>query len=66
MNAPQGPKSGFGKETTLQDYMDRIAWETWARDQQKELGYQALADAHELARVSYQETMEKKFPSTNG
>lgn len=61
--APAGPTSGFGRETTVADIDARIAWERWAAEEQRRVGHEALAGAHDLSRVAYEELRERKVAS---
>lgn len=61
--APKGPASGFGKETTREDYLARIEWERWAAAGQRKTGHEALAMAHDLARVAYEDVLVRKMNS---
>jgi hypothetical protein len=63
--APPGPASGFGKEATKTDIRRRIIWETWAAGEQRRLGQNALADAHDLTRVSYEDKLKKHESGSN-
>lgn len=58
--APPVPASGFGKETSPADIRARITWEKWAADEQRRIGNNALAQAHDLTRVAYEEYLQKK------
>lgn len=59
-SAPPGPSSGFGHETSADDMRARIAWETWAAAEQRKSGHEALAQGHDLARVSYEDLLAKR------
>lgn len=58
--APNGPACGFGREITFDDIRARIEWETWAAAEQRKTGHEALAVAHDLARVAYEELLARK------
>lgn len=60
--APKGPACGFGHETTTEEIQARIKWETWAAAEQRRTGFEALAVAHDLARVAYEELLARKVP----
>jgi hypothetical protein len=57
--APAGPASGFGKEKTAADIRARIAWETWAANEQRRIGHEALAVGHDLTRQAYVEALSR-------
>ncbi len=59
--APDGPQSGFGKEASPQDYTRRVAWESWAARSARADHCEAMAQAHDLARVAYEREYARKF-----
>lgn len=59
--APSGPHSGFGRESTEEDYRRRIEWEAWAEKSARERGDNATATGHALARKDYERGLQKKF-----
>lgn len=59
MSAPTEPACGFGKETTRDEILARIEWETWAAAEQRRVGYEALAVAHDNARVAFEKLLER-------
>ncbi len=64
-NAPTQPACGFGKETTRDEILARIEWETWAAAEQRRsrvLGHEALAIAHDNARIAYEKLLEQLPP----
>lgn len=58
--APKGPACGFGRESTPEEIRARIEWERWAAEEQRSTGYEALAQAHDLARVAYEHLLSQK------
>ena len=58
--SPNGPACGFGKESTAEEMRARIEWERWAADEQRRSGHNALAVAHDLARVAYEDLLLRK------
>lgn len=62
MSAPKGPASGFGKEETREDILARIAWETWAANEQRvACGHEALAVGHDLALAAYEDLYRRNY-----
>ena len=58
--APRGP-ARFGHEETRKDILARIDWERWAARKARSEGSEAMAQAHDLTSVAYEELLERKY-----
>lgn len=59
---PTGP-SVFGKEESAEDMRARIEWERWAAAEQRRIGCEPLAQAHDLTRIEYEHLLARKYGS---